>query len=190
MTCGVLWHLTWVKDSPGVKAESQILTKATFCEQGDASWESGAPCPSPGSALKGLRGPVVGLLALPSAKATSSCQTLGSRRENTAPTPSHLKQYQQNCGIKTTFRDTHSCRGRAKEVPCLYTVQVEPLRTAKLRHFGPSFSPSFFSMSAAKSIKDNLRGSMSSFCTPISFDLKALQAALCISESEMASKPV
>lgn len=41
ITRRAFWHLTWVKDSPGEKAESQILTKATFWGQQDASWESG-----------------------------------------------------------------------------------------------------------------------------------------------------
>lgn len=167
-----LWHLTWVKDSPGVKGESQILTKATFWGQEDASWKRGAPCPSLGSALKGLRGPVVGLCGfwtLPSEKATSSCQALGSRQENT---PSHAFKLE---AIPTKLRDKHHIWGPAQLLvqrkrsasSISYKSGLLRLRTVKLRHFSLSYRRSLFSICTAEWIKDNLKGSMSSFCTPI-----------------------
>lgn len=105
----------------------KILTKATFWGQEDASWESGAACPSWGSVLKGLRGPAGGLCGfwmLPSAKTMSPCQTLGRKyTRKYTPTPSHLKQYQQNYGIKTTFKGVHTCCWyRGEEVCCQYQV--------------------------------------------------------------------
>lgn len=131
-------------------------------QRGRKSGEPELPVHQAGSAVKGPRGPVVGLCGswtLPSANATSPWQTWGSSQENT-PTSSHLKQHQQQ-------RPPHESRG------------LRPWwNTARMRRFGLSFWPSSYPMRTAKRIKDTLGSSMSSFCAPISFVRKALKGCV------------
>lgn len=79
---GALWHPTRVKDSPGEKGRVTNIDKSHFFfflrQRGRKSGEPELPVHQAGSAVKGPRGPAVGLCGswtLPSANATSSWQT-------------------------------------------------------------------------------------------------------------------
>lgn len=96
---------------PGKKDEPQISTKDTFWGEGDATWESRAPCPSLGSVVNGYKGPQSETLwDLDVAK--SKCHiALPSIRTKTRKSPPHVEKYQQNCSIKATFTGAQSHRG-------------------------------------------------------------------------------
>lgn len=154
------------------------------------TWESPASCPSLGSPLNSNRGPQSETLwDLDVAK--SDCHILSSLGGETRKSPRGLEKCQQNCKIKATFIGvqssrswmvqralcrTESTRSEAKvevRMPALHSkkrgTQPWPQRGKYSYPVPPSIILSFYPQCIAKWIKDTLRSSKNSFCTPIIF---------------------